>query len=107
MITKPSRFKDRVPSHTHASAKLEIRIFWCPLPWGSECSGNYQPRGNGKTARESARQMPARSRLPGTESPLEMGLGKSNPPRPDLAGPRPRGVRVPRAPPNPTGDGKP
>src|SRR3989442_13802553 len=62
MITKPSRFKDRVPSHTHAFAKLEIRIFWCPLPWGSECSGNYQPRGNGKTARESARQIPAGSR---------------------------------------------
>ncbi len=52
-----------MPSITHAFGKLEIRIFWCPLPWGSECSGNYQPRGNGKTARESAWQIPACSRL--------------------------------------------
>src|SRR5207244_7503102 len=78
--------RHRVPSITHALGKVEIRIFWCPLPWGSECSGNYQPRGNGKTARESARQIPAGSRLPGTESPLEIWLGRSNRSRADLAG---------------------
>ena len=33
--------------------------------------------GNGKTARKSARQIPAGSRLPGTESLLEMWLGRS------------------------------
>src|SRR5712691_117361 len=81
-------------SITHAFAKLEIRIFWCPLPWGSECSGNYQPRGNGKTARESARQIPACSSLPGTESLLEMWLGRSNRSRADLAVPGLREFRL-------------
>src|SRR5713226_3512844 len=35
---------------------------------------------------ESARQIPACSRLPGTESPLEIWLGRSNRSRADLAG---------------------
>src|SRR5712692_8395325 len=63
------RLLNRVVSQTarralHTLSRNEkFEFFWCPLPWGSECSGNYQPRGNGKTARESARQIPACSRL--------------------------------------------
>src|SRR5712691_810857 len=94
-------------SITHAFAKLEIRIFWCPLPWGSECSGNYQPRGNGKTARESARQIPACSSLPGTESPREIWLGRSNRSRADLAGSWTTRVQARRVPADPTADRKP
>src|SRR5713226_7769998 len=63
------RLQNRVVSTTACRATRTLsrnenfEFFWCPLPWGSECSGNYQPRGNGKTARESARQIPACSRL--------------------------------------------
>src|SRR3989475_733408 len=63
------RLQNRVVSTTarralHTLSRNEkFEFFWCPLPWGSECSGNYQPRGNGKTARESTRQIPAGSRL--------------------------------------------
>ena len=51
------RLQNRVVSTTarralHTLSRNEkFEFFWCPLPWGSECSGNYQPRGNGKTAR--------------------------------------------------------
>src|SRR5713226_6782012 len=85
------RLQNRVVSTTARRATRTLsrnekfEFFWCPLPWGSECSGNYQPRGNGKSARESARQIPACSRLPGTESPLEIWLGRSNRSRAGLA----------------------
>src|SRR5712692_5643633 len=69
------------------SRNEEIRIFLVPLPWGSECSGNYQPRGNGKTARGIGSADPSRlPPVPGTESPLEMWLGRSNRSRAGLAG---------------------
>ena len=63
------------------SRNEEIRIFLVPLPWGSECSGNYQPRGNGKTARGIGSADPSRlPPVPGTESPLEIWLGRSTAP---------------------------
>src|SRR5712692_1415763 len=90
------------------SRNEEIRIFLVPLPWGSECSGNYQPRGNGKTARgiDSAdpRTLPP---VPGTESPLEMWLGRSNRSRADLAGTWTTRVQARRVPADPTADRKP
>src|SRR2546428_550151 len=51
------RLQNRVVSTTarralHPLSRNEkFEFFRCSLPWGSECSGNYQPRGNGKTAR--------------------------------------------------------
>src|SRR2546425_48982 len=71
------RLQNRVVSTTARRATRTLsrnekfEFFWCPLLWGSECSGNYQPRGNGKTARESARQIPAGSRL--SQEPKEIG----------------------------------
>src|SRR2546425_9306432 len=58
VVSKTARRATRTLSRNE-----KFEFFWCPLPWGSECSGNYQPRGNGKTARESTRQIPAGSRL--------------------------------------------
>src|SRR5216684_8553459 len=73
------RLQNRVVSTTARRAlhtlsrNEEIRIFLVPLPWGSECSGNYQPRGNGKTARGIGSADPSMlPPLPGTESPLEI-----------------------------------
>src|SRR5712691_6576949 len=51
------------------SRNEEIRIFLVPLPWGSECSGNYQPRGNGKTARGIGSADPRGSACPGNRKP--------------------------------------
>src|SRR5713226_9150609 len=87
------RLQNRVVSTTARRAlhtlsrNEEIRIFLVPLPWGSECSGNYQPRGNGKTARGIDSADPSTlPPVPGTESPLEMWLGRSNRSRAGLAG---------------------
>ena len=55
------------------SRNEKFEFFWCPLPWGSECSENYQPRGNGKTARESARQIPEAPPVPGTKAGWRCG----------------------------------
>src|SRR6266852_5399575 len=106
------RLQNRVVSTTARRATRTLsrnekfEFFWCPLPWGSECSGNYQPRGNGKTARESARQIPACSSLPGTESPLEIWLGRSNRSRAGLAGSWTTRVQARRVPADPTADRK-
>ena len=56
---------------------------------------------------ESARQIPACSRLPGTESPLEMWLSRSNHPRAGLAGAWTTRAQVRRVPADPTADRKP
>src|SRR5713101_10133408 len=73
------RLQNRVVSTTarralHTLSRNEkFEFFWCPLPWGSECSGNYQPRGNGKTARGIDSADPSTlPPVPGTESPLEI-----------------------------------
>src|SRR2546422_2441117 len=99
------RLQNRVVSTTarrglHTLSRNEkFEFFWCPLPWGSECSGNYQPRGNGKTARGIGSADPRRlPPVPGTESLLEMWLGRTHPPPADLAGPRTTGGPGPPGP---------
>src|SRR2546428_6345716 len=69
------RLQNRVVSTTarralHPLSRNEkFEFFWCPLPWGSECSGNYQPRGNGKTARGIDSPDPRGSACPGNRKP--------------------------------------
>src|SRR5713226_174210 len=108
------RLLNRVVSQTarralHTLSRNEkFEFFWCPLPWGSECSGNYQPRGNGKTARGIGSADPRRlPPAPGTESPLEIWLGRSNRPRADLAGTWTTRVQARRVPADPTAARKP
>src|SRR5207245_1383698 len=103
------RLQNRVVSTTARRAlhtlsrNEEIRIFLVPLPWGSECSGNYQPRGNGKTARGIGSADPSRlPPVPGTESPREIWLGRSNRSRADLAGTWTPRVQVRRVSADPT-----
>src|SRR5947209_7456035 len=102
------RLQNRVVSTTARRAlhtlsrNEEIRIFLVPLPWGSECSGNYQPRGNG-TARGIGSADPSRlPPVPGTESPREIWLGRSNRSRADLAGTWTTRVQVRRVSADPT-----
>src|SRR2546425_12507008 len=69
------RLQNRVVSTTarralHTLSRNEkFEFFWCPLPWGSECSGNYQPRGNGKTARGIDSADPSRLQPPRNGKP--------------------------------------
>ena len=95
----------RRATHT-LSRNEEIRIFLVPLPWGSECSGNYQPRGNGKTARGIGSADPSMlPPLPGTESPLE--IWSQIEPLPSLAGSWTTRVQARRVPADPTAARKP
>ncbi len=57
-----------------------------PLPWGSECSGNYQPRGNGKTARGIGSADPRMLPPPRNRKPAGDLLGRSNRSRAGVAG---------------------
>src|SRR2546426_6555471 len=69
------RLQNRVVSTTarralHTLSRNEkFEFFWCPFPWGSECSGNYQPRGNGKTARGIDSADPSRLQPPRNGKP--------------------------------------
>src|SRR5437660_7402233 len=57
----------------HAFPGNEKFEFFGAPSWGSECSGNYQPRGNGKTARGIGSVDPSTlPPVPGTESLLEI-----------------------------------
>src|SRR5713226_9310549 len=108
------RLLNRVVSQTARRAtrtlprNKKFEFFWCPLPWGSECSENYQPRGNGKTARGIDSADPSRlPPLPGTESPQETWLGRSNRSRADLAGSWTTRVQTRRVRADPTAGRKP
>src|SRR6266851_5579049 len=99
--------RPRAEQHTHFR-EIRNSNFFGALPWGSECSGNYQPRGNGKTARGIGSADPRRlPPAPGTESPLEIWLGRWNRPRADLAGTWTTRVQARRVPADPTADRKP
>src|SRR2546425_13187648 len=86
------RLQNRVVSTTARRAlhtlsrNEEIRIFLVPLPWGSECSGNYQPRGNGKTARGIGSADPRMLQPPRNRKTAGDLGGRSNRPPPGLAG---------------------
>src|SRR5437870_13021273 len=103
------RLQNRVVSTTARRAlhtlsrNEEIRIFLVPLPWGSECSGNYQPRGNGKTASGIGSPDPrSHPPVPGTEGPRKTCLAGPNRSRPDLAGTWTTRAQLPPAPAEPT-----
>src|SRR3989442_7343294 len=107
------RLQNRVVSTTarralHTLSRNEkFEFFWCPSPGGRSVREITSREETERPPEESARQTPARSRLPGTESPLEIWLGRSNRSRADLAGSWTTRAQVRRVPADPTGDRKP
>src|SRR5207245_1690682 len=86
------RLQNRVDSGTARRATRTLsrnekfEFFWCPSPGGRSVREITSREETERPPEESARQIPACSRLPGTESPLEIWLGRSNRSRADLAG---------------------
>src|SRR2546428_772288 len=107
------RLQNRVVSTTARRAlhtlsrNEEIRIFLVPLPWGSECSGNYQPRGNGKTARGIGSADPSMLQPPRNRKPAGDLVGRSNRPPAGLAGSWTTRGQARPVPADPTADRKP
>src|SRR2546428_12282520 len=107
------RLQNRVVSTTarralHPLSRNEkFEFFWCPLPWGSECSGNYQPRGNGKTARGIDSADPSMLQPPRNRKPAGDLVGRSNRPPAGLAGSWTTRGQARPVPADPTADRKP
>src|SRR5216684_6118284 len=107
------RLQNRVVSTTARRAlhtlsrNEEIRIFLVPLPWGSECSGNYQPRGNGKTARGIGSADPSTLPPPRNRKPAGDVARQIEPLPRGLAGTWTTRVQARRVPADPTADRKP
>src|SRR5713226_7842695 len=107
------RLQNRVVSTTarralHTLSRNEkSNFFGAPSPGGRSVREITSREETERLPEESTRQIPEAPPVPGTESLLEIWLGRSNRSRADLAGTWTTRVQVRRVPADPTADRKP
>src|SRR5437899_91260 len=107
------RLQNRVDSGTARRATRTLsrnekfEFFWCPSPGGRSVREITSREETERPPEESARQIPACSRLPGTESPLEIWSADRTAPEQVWQAPGLRELRFAESQPDPTADRKP
>ncbi len=99
--------RPRAEQHAHSREIRNSNFFGAPSPGGRSVREITSREETESPPEESARQIPACSSLPGTESLLEIWLGRSNRSRAGLAGTWTTRVQARRVPADPTADRKP
>src|SRR5713101_1849688 len=99
--------RPRAEHYTRFREMKNSNFFGAPSPGGRSVREITSREETERPPEESARQIPACSSLPGTESPREIWLGRSNRSRAGLAGSWTTRVQARRVPADPTADRKP
>src|SRR5712691_7825179 len=99
--------RPRAEQHTHFREIRNSNFFGAPSPGGRSVREITSREETERPPEESTRQIPEAPPVPGTESPLETWLGRSNRSRADLAGTWTTRVQARRVPADPTADRKP
>src|SRR2546425_1999727 len=94
--------RPRAEQHTHFREIRNSNFFGAPSPGGRSVREITSREETERPPEESTRQIPEAPPVPGTESPLETWLGRSNRSRADLAGTWTTRVQARRVPADPT-----